>query len=176
MTMIGLILKFGTIREERKISSTGQLYRNWSFCWMSIYVFRQSFFTMFLMLWQHWPYKTNTLPILMHKMRISNTQVSSVMLRSKKLEIPGKKVWKLWKSRRMKTKIECHETEPKSSKDRAMHEGDNPSFWDEFIKFTFFSTVIWFHAMSHVHYARLIPVHWKGMTEHSPRHPEVLTI
>jgi hypothetical protein len=31
--------------------------------------------------------KTNTLPILMHQMRISTTQVSSVMLRSKKLEI-----------------------------------------------------------------------------------------
>jgi hypothetical protein len=30
--------------------------------------------------------KTNTLPILMHQMRISTTQVSSVMLRSKKLE------------------------------------------------------------------------------------------
>jgi hypothetical protein len=28
--------------------------------------------------------------------------------------------------------------EPTPSKDRAMHEGDNLSFWDEFIKFTFF--------------------------------------
>jgi hypothetical protein len=26
----------------------------------------------------------------------------------------------------------CHEIEPNPSKDRAMHEGDNPSFWDEF--------------------------------------------
>jgi hypothetical protein len=25
-------------------------------------------------------------------------------------------------------------------KERAMHEGDNPSFWEEFIKFTFFFT------------------------------------
>jgi hypothetical protein len=32
----------------------------------------------------------------------------------------------------------CHEIEPNPSKDRAMHEGDNPSFWNEFIKFTFF--------------------------------------
>jgi hypothetical protein len=41
-------------------------------------------------------------PILMHQMRISTTQVSSVTPRSKKLEI-----WKKcdnWKSRRMKTK------------------------------------------------------------------------
>jgi hypothetical protein len=26
------------------------------------------------------------------------------------------------------TQIECHEIEPNPSKDRAMHEGDNPSF------------------------------------------------
>jgi hypothetical protein len=36
----------------------------------------------------------------------------------------------------------CHEIEPNPSKDRAMHEGDNPSFLDEFIKFTFFLTVL----------------------------------
>jgi hypothetical protein len=35
--------------------------------------------------------KTNTLPILMHQMRISTTQVSSLMLMSKKLEIREKK-------------------------------------------------------------------------------------
>jgi hypothetical protein len=35
----------------------------------------------------------------------------------------------------MKTK-ECHETEPNPSKDRAMPEGDNPLFRDEFTKFT----------------------------------------
>jgi hypothetical protein len=34
--------------------------------------------------------KTNMLPILMHPMRISTTQVSSVMLRLKKLEIRKK--------------------------------------------------------------------------------------
>jgi hypothetical protein len=48
--------------------------------------------------------KTNTLPNLMQLMRISTTQDSSVMLRSKKLEI-GKKVWKLWKSSRMNTGV-----------------------------------------------------------------------
>jgi hypothetical protein len=37
--------------------------------------------------------------------------------------------------------ILCHEIEPNSSKDRAMHEGDNPSFGDEFITFTFFSVL-----------------------------------
>jgi hypothetical protein len=35
--------------------------------------------------------KTKTLTILMHQMHISTTQVSSVMLRSKKLEIRKKK-------------------------------------------------------------------------------------
>jgi hypothetical protein len=38
----------------------------------------------------------------------------------------------------MKTKTECLEIEPNLLKDRAMPEGDNPSFLDEFIKFTFF--------------------------------------
>jgi hypothetical protein len=33
--------------------------------------------------------KTNTIPILMHQMRISTNQVSSVVLRPKKLEIPS---------------------------------------------------------------------------------------
>jgi hypothetical protein len=28
---------------------------------------------------------------------------------------------------------ECHDIKPNPSKDTAMHEGDNPSFWDEFI-------------------------------------------
>jgi hypothetical protein len=46
--------------------------------------------------------KANTLPIWMHQMRISTTQVSSVMLRSKKLEIRTK--CENCKSRRMKTK------------------------------------------------------------------------
>jgi hypothetical protein len=36
-----------------------------------------------------------------------------------------------------KKQILCHEIEPNPSKDRAMHEGDNPSFCDEFVTFTF---------------------------------------
>jgi hypothetical protein len=80
--------------------------------------------------------KSNMLPILMHQMHISTTQVFSVMLRSKKLEIRKKKC-ENWKGRRMETKH--HKIEPNLSKDRAMPEGDNLSFWDEFTKFTFFS-------------------------------------
>jgi hypothetical protein len=63
--------------------------------------------------------KTNTLPILMHQMRISTTQVSSVMLRLKKLEIRNK-MWKL-KEPLDENQTECHEIEPNLSKDRAMH-------------------------------------------------------
>jgi hypothetical protein len=66
--------------------------------------------------------KTNTIPILMHQMRISTTKVSSVILRPKKLEI-RKTLWTLYMSR--KKQILCHEIEPNLSKDRAMHEGDN---------------------------------------------------
>jgi hypothetical protein len=61
----------------------------------------------------------------------------TVVLRPKKLEIPNK----LWKCKRVGKKtnpnILCHEIEPNSTKDRAMHERDNPSIWDEFIKFPF---------------------------------------
>jgi hypothetical protein len=41
-----------------------------------------------------------------------------------------------------KTHILCHEIEPNLSKNRAVHEGDNPSFVDEFMKFTFFLTAL----------------------------------
>jgi hypothetical protein len=64
--------------------------------------------------------KTNMLPILMHQMRISTIQVSSVMLRSKKLEIRKKK-WKL-KEQSDENETKCHEIEPNPP------EGDNPSF------------------------------------------------
>jgi hypothetical protein len=73
------------------------------------------------------------LTIFMHQMQVS------VMLRSKKLEI-RKKMWKL-KEPFDENQTECHEIEPKPSKDRAMPEGDNPLFWDEFTKLTFFLTV-----------------------------------
>jgi hypothetical protein len=48
------------------------------------------------------------------------------MLRTKKLEIRGKNV----KTKRAvgENQTERHEIEPKPSKDRAMPEGDNPSF------------------------------------------------
>jgi hypothetical protein len=62
----------------------------------------------------------------MHQMRISTNYVSSKVFRPKKLEI-----WKFCyncnRAGEKKPKTECHETEPNSSKDRAMYEGDNPS-------------------------------------------------
>jgi DNA-binding transcriptional regulator GbsR (MarR family) len=67
--------------------------------------------------------KTNTIPILMHQMHISTNQVSSVVLRPKKLEI--RKIVKTVKEpRKTKYKVLCHEIEENPSKDRAMHEGD----------------------------------------------------
>jgi hypothetical protein len=63
----------------------------------------------------------------MYQMRILTTQVSSMMLRSKKLEIREKKV-KIVKEPSDENQTECHEIEPNPSKDRAMPEGDNPSF------------------------------------------------
>jgi hypothetical protein len=42
-------------------------------------------------------------------------------------EDPKKKPW-----------TESREIEPNSSKDRAMHEGENLSFWNEFMQFNFF--------------------------------------
>jgi hypothetical protein len=41
----------------------------------------------------------------------------------------------------IQTKTESQEIEPNPSKDRAMHEEDNPSFLEEFIKSTSFLTV-----------------------------------
>jgi hypothetical protein len=75
----------------------------------------------------------------MHQMHISINQVSLLMLRSKKLEIRKKKCedYKIAD----KNQAEWYEIEPYPSKDRAMHEGDNPWIWDEFIKFAFFLTV-----------------------------------
>jgi hypothetical protein len=57
------------------------------------------------------------------------------MLRSKKLEIRKKKVKSLKDS--IKNKTENRKIESKPSKVRTKHEGGNPSFLDEFIKFTF---------------------------------------
>jgi hypothetical protein len=60
----------------------------------------------------------------MHQMRISTIQVSSVVLGPKMLET--RKNVKTVKE--AKNQILCHEIEPNPSKNRAMHEGDNPSF------------------------------------------------
>jgi hypothetical protein len=49
-------------------------------------------------------------------------------------------MWKL-KETSDENQTECHEIEPNPSKDRAMPEGDNLSFTDEFKKITFFLTV-----------------------------------
>jgi hypothetical protein len=46
-------------------------------------------------------------------------------------------MWKL-KEPSDENQTECHEIEPKNqSKDRAMPEGDNPTFWGEFINLLF---------------------------------------
>jgi hypothetical protein len=79
----------------------------------------------------------------MHQMRISTTQVSSVMLMSKKLEIRDKN-WKL-KEPSDENQTECHEIEANPLKDRAMPEGENPSFWDEFTIKIYFSLDILRH-------------------------------
>jgi hypothetical protein len=36
--------------------------------------------------------------------------------------------------------------------DRAIHEGDNPSFWDEFMKFSFFLTVHFLLVLQHCNF------------------------
>jgi hypothetical protein len=72
-------------------------------------------------------------------MRISTTQVPSV----RKVGNPEKKNVKTAKEPGKNQILGlCHEIEPNPSKDRAMLEGDNPSFRDEFIKCTFFLTVL----------------------------------
>jgi hypothetical protein len=98
--------------------------------------------------------KTNTLTILMHQMRISTTQVSSVMLRSKKLEIWGK--CENWKSCRMKTKQSAMKLSQIRGwiKLHCMPERDNPSFWDELQNLLFswqFNLYSYFKASIKVH-------------------------
>jgi hypothetical protein len=58
------------------------------------------------------------LTIVMYQMRILTTQVSSVMLRSKKLEI--RKTMRKLKEQSNENQKECHEIEPNTSKDTAM--------------------------------------------------------
>jgi hypothetical protein len=82
-------------------------------------------------LFPHYEWKANTIPILMHQMCISTTQVSSVVLGPKRLDI-RKIMWKLYKCQK-ETQILCHEIEPNLLRDRAMHEGNDPLIWEEYI-------------------------------------------
>jgi hypothetical protein len=75
----------------------------------------------------------------MHQMRSSTNKVSSVMLRPNKLEIRKKNVKTVNEPEK---NPECHEIEPNPSKNRLVHEGDNPSFWDEFI--IYFNSYLYF--------------------------------
>jgi hypothetical protein len=60
----------------------------------------------------------------MHQMLISIIYISSVMLRPKKLIIRNVITVKIPQIH----KLESREMDPNPSKERAMHEGDNPSF------------------------------------------------
>jgi hypothetical protein len=53
-------------------------------------------------------------------------------------------MWKL-KEPSDENQTEYHEIEPNPSKVRAMPEGDNPSFWDEFAKYTFINRIQCFY-------------------------------
>jgi hypothetical protein len=66
-------------------------------------------------------------------MRISIIYISSVMQRSKKLEIRNTVTVKIPKG----LNIECRKIESNPSKERAMHVGDTTSFQDEFIQSNF---------------------------------------
>jgi hypothetical protein len=59
-------------------------------------------------------------------MRISTTQVS-LNSDAQVEKVGNSKKKELWYKSRKK-QVLCHEIEPNPSKDRAMHEGDNPSF------------------------------------------------
>jgi hypothetical protein len=47
---------------------------------------------------------------------------------AEKVGNPGKKIVKTIQKPKKNKQILCHEIEPNPSKDKAMHEGDNPSF------------------------------------------------
>jgi hypothetical protein len=68
-------------------------------------------------------YDTN----LMHQMRISTNQVSSVTLRPKIWKSFKKKCLTVKQPGKKRSQIQCHEIEPNPPKDRAMHEGDSRS-------------------------------------------------
>jgi hypothetical protein len=70
--------------------------------------------------------KQNTIPILMHQMRISTTESLQWSLSRKSWKSEKKNCEKCIRAE--KNQILCHEIEPNPLKDRAMHERDNPSF------------------------------------------------
>jgi hypothetical protein len=69
----------------------------------------------------------------MYQMCILITYISLVMLNPVHLEIRNIVT--------VKTQKDCREMEPNPSKDITMHEGDNSSFWYEFIDFNVFLIV-----------------------------------
>jgi hypothetical protein len=67
-------------------------------------------------------------------------RISTIDAQVENVENPGEKS-ENWKNRQMKIKHEFHEIESNPSKEWSMPEEDNPSFWDELSKLTFFVTV-----------------------------------
>jgi hypothetical protein len=66
-------------------------------------------------------YKTNTKSILMHQVSISTNDVQAKNVGNPETKCENCK-------RAANTQTEYYEVEPNPSKDRAMHEGDNPLF------------------------------------------------
>jgi hypothetical protein len=60
----------------------------------------------------------------------------------------------MWKLKELsgENQTECQEIDPNPSKDKAMPEGDNPSFWDAFTKsdFFFFDSSIYIRTLKQV--------------------------
>jgi hypothetical protein len=77
----------------------------------------------------------------MHQISVSVIYVSSVMFRPTNSELQNN----IRLQRAEKTKTEFHEMKPNSSKDGAMHEGDNPLFWNDFI---FFNSLMYIFILS----------------------------
>ena len=92
----------------------------------------------------------------MHQMRISTIQVSLVMFRSKKLEI--RKNANTCRAVGFKSNRVPWNIEPNLSKDRAVPEGYNPSFWVEITKFTFIFDSL--NSYSYFNVSTEVPSKW----------------
>jgi hypothetical protein len=119
-------------------------------CYTMLYVYN----VIFSMLYVQWEKQINC------KL---TTWVSSVVLMPKKLEIWRKKncancIRAKKKKTKNKKQILCHESEPNPSKDRTMHEGDNPLY-----KFTFFLTVVLFIFVFLSKYRSHIAGNWNNI-------------